>query len=131
MFRLRGVACAASGGAGGDASLASGLAVVVPLAERFEVVVAVVVVRDDVVDVGRGGAARALGVLADVSAPVPVADEDSDASDGPVRGEARAPVGALPVRDDVLLREPGHGSQVAGAWCSVPAGAGAARGDEV
>lgn len=83
--------------AGGLPSLAGGLLLVMPSAERSEVGLSMVIARHDVVHVGRGLRAAITG-LAPVSAAVAIASQDALADSVPVWGQALPPIGGSPLR---------------------------------
>lgn len=81
-----------------EATFASRLAEVVPVAEGLQIGRVVVAAGCDVVHVGRVHAAAAPGVLADMLAVVSVADEDGEADRGPVGGKFLLAGAARPTR---------------------------------
>jgi hypothetical protein len=79
------------------ATLVTTLPIVMPLADRTEVVIAVVVARSDVVDVGRRLRATLPFKIAHCAA-VLIANQDASPDGRPVLGESISPVRAIPAR---------------------------------
>ena len=79
------------------AAFVTALPIVMPLADRAEVVIAVVVTGSDVVDIGRRLRATLPFEIAHCAA-VLIADQDASPDGRPVLGESISPVRAIPAR---------------------------------